>query len=133
MKLIGSRHNDTKLTIKSKLTEPPVRTARSWRPAFLFSPKPGALIAQTCSKSHQINKCCHTYMKNQMRKGKRSTNRREKGIKANLDTSTKLIQNKSCQRIALYIFCDNQQRPLLLNGASKFIQPIHIKKTYKNE
>jgi hypothetical protein len=44
-----------KLIQDGRLTSPPVRTARSCRKAFLFSPKPGALIAQTCSNDIHIS------------------------------------------------------------------------------
>jgi hypothetical protein len=40
-----------KLIQYSRLTSPPVSVARSCRLAFLFSPKPGALMAQTCSNA----------------------------------------------------------------------------------
>lgn len=44
-----------KLIRDGRLTSPPVRTARSRRPSFLFSPKPGALMAQTCRNDIHIS------------------------------------------------------------------------------
>lgn len=45
--IVNMVHKNDKLRHKCT-TSPPVRAARSCRLAFLFSPNPGALMAQTC-------------------------------------------------------------------------------------
>jgi hypothetical protein len=47
--ILNYTYRKTKCTIETtvKPTSPPVRIARSCKFAFLFSPKPGALTAQT--------------------------------------------------------------------------------------
>lgn len=88
--------------ITLKLTSPPVRIARSCKFAFLFSPKPGALTAQTWMV-FQLEQ-------NMFQLQKMTTFHRT----SYLDASTKLVKNQSAQCFTFHIFCNNQQRLLLL-------------------
>jgi len=81
-----------------------VRTARSWRPDFLFSPKPGALIAHTYSKASYITSTLTNNPNNQeptVKQAKRTliparSLFRISVARASLSTSSAIINNGLC-------------------------------------
>lgn len=70
------------MAIDYRLTSPPVRIARSCRLDFLFSPKPGALIAQTCIS------CPVRWINLHM-----TSHKANRELKTDLEASTKLVKN----------------------------------------